>query len=269
MSDNPVIKSEQHNSVQLRGVSHFIDSIAVTQLPTQLQNRRNIKSLTVSSILYIRNSQNKMSSENVILDCEDVQSLLIKYGTELKEMRSSLSDPVDCIIDDVLCYRFLKGFKFSVSKASIQLEKMNKWRRENKMTDLRSVAEHQQQSEFPHYSTIVKYYPHNIGHSHDKKGQPLSIERFGLTNPHHLCKNLTLEELMEYHYSHMENKAALAARLTRQTGKVIRLVKIVDLTGLGRKHLSKRGLEYFKHALQISQEYYPEHLGTMCVGSLS
>ena len=69
-----------------------------------------------------------------------------------------------------------------------------------------------------------------------------------------MVRTVTLEQLLEYQLYHLENKvpacaqrdwspqlfgpqAALAARLSRERGHVVRMCKIMDLEGLGRKHL--------------------------------
>jgi len=63
----------------------------------------------------------------------------------------------------------------------------------------------------------------------------------------------------------MENKLALVTRLTVERGHVVRTCKIMDLSGVGTKHLNTAGLKYFQTILHLSQAYYPEMLGRVYV----
>jgi len=63
----------------------------------------------------------------------------------------------------------------------------------------------------------------------------------------------------------MESKASLVAEMTRSSGKVVRTCKIMDLSGLGRQHLDRRGLVYFKKIIDLSQHAYPEMLGDLYI----
>jgi len=63
----------------------------------------------------------------------------------------------------------------------------------------------------------------------------------------------------------MESKASLVADMTSKGGKVVRTCKIMDLSGLGRQHLDRRGLVYFKKLIDLSQHAYPEMLGDLYI----
>ena len=80
-----------------------------------------------------------------------------------------------------------------------------------------------------------------------------------------MVRTVPFDEMVEYHFYHMEGKIDLVKKLTAETGKVIRTAKIMDLAGLGRHHLDRRGLAYFKKIIDTSQSNYPEMLGKLYV----
>jgi len=117
------------------------------------------------------------------------------------------------------------------------------------------------QKEMPYAVKFNSVYPHCQFHRVDRLGQPLSLERVGYANPDLVTKILTLDEITEYHLYHMENKLGLLERLGAETGHIVRTCKIMDLSGLGTKHLNTSGLGYFRELLHLSQIHYPEMLG--------
>jgi phosphatidylinositol/phosphatidylcholine transfer protein len=159
----------------------------------------------------------------------------------------------------------LRGHKFDIPKAAQKLDASIKFRFDNNLPELRKKAEKIQQTEFPHYDRLIKCYPHNIHHKTDKKGQPLSLERIGHTDPAALTKLLTLEQLLEYQFYHLENKAALVARLSRERGVVMRVSKVLDLSGLGIRALHRQGLSYLQTCIRMGQDNYPEMLGNLYI----
>lgn len=80
-----------------------------------------------------------------------------------------------------------------------------------------------------------------------------------------MVRTVPFAEMQSYHFHHMESKASIVAALSHKTGKVIRTAKITDLSGLGRQHLDRRGLAYFKRLLDMSQGCYPEMLGDLYI----
>jgi len=198
---------------------------------------------------------------------ESVPEIQKRYRKELDSLRAQLIDvPSDShAVDDICLYRFLKGWKFDEVKAAQQMNLMLQFRKEHKLDGLRARAAAESQSDFPFYDKFTRAHPHNTHHGTDRMGQPLSLERIGYADLAQLCRTMKLSELMEYQYHHMENKAALAAKLTAESGTVFRMCKVMDLNGLGRKHLNKGGLAYLKTILQTTQANYPEMMGNLYI----
>lgn len=180
----------------------------------------------------------------------------------------SLHFPPPCSLpppSDLVLYRFLKGHKFHQETAGKFLRECLEFRKTHNLDSIRSNFPSLPASSYPHVTSVLSVHPHVILHGHDRRGQPLSVERLGYTNPEMMIKTVPYSRMFEYHCYHMEGKSSLVDRLSHRTGKVVRTVKIMDLSGLGRQHLNRKGLLYFKKLIDISQRNYPEMLGTLYV----
>ena len=167
--------------------------------------------------------------------------------------------------DPTLLYRFLKGWKFDVPATVERVDRSAQYRREHGLDAIRDKAATLTQRQFPHAEQILKYWPHVIVHGSDRRGQPVSIERLGHSQPALLCQAVTLEQLMLYHHYHMENKGALFAAESVERDVVVRGCKVMDLEGLGKQHLTGRGIAYFKSVISASQDNYPETMGSLFI----
>ena len=186
---------------------------------------------------------------------------------ELDAVSQQAEQPLDPVFvsDQTLLYRFLKGWKFDVTATVQRVNSSQHYRAEHGLTALRDKAASMEQRQFPHAEQILKYWPHVIMHGYDKQGQPLSIERLGHSNPVLLCQAVTLEQLMLYHHYHMECKGALLAKMSVDKDSVVRGCKIMDLQGLGKQHLTGKGIGYFKSVISASQDNYPETMGGLFI----
>lgn len=182
-------------------------------------------------------------------------------------MSSACDQPICSVFvsDQTLLYRFLKGWKFDVPATVGRVNNSQRYRREHGLDEIRTKAATMEQRQFPYAETILKYWPHVIVHGEDRKGQPLSIERLGRSNPNLLCQAVTLEQLMVYHHYHMENKGELLSSMSVKRDAVMRGCKIMDLDGLGKHHLTGKGIGYFKSVISASQDNYPETMGSLFI----
>jgi len=193
---------------------------------------------------------------------EDIKTVLKKYEAEIAALRKECKVPDDDpLVDNLLLYRFLKGWSFDHAKASSSLTNMLTWRKEKKANDVRSKIADLEQDKFPHYDNIIKVWPHNIKHGSTKNGQPLSFVLAGKVRPDRMVSLLSKDELLEYQMYQCESNAEIVARLSKTTGKVIRNTKVFDLDGLGVHFLNKGFVEYFRALTLVSQNNYPEMLG--------
>jgi len=117
--------------------------------------------------------------------------------------------------------------------------------------------------DFPNHDKMQKANPQNLHHGSDKKGQPIVYAKSGRSNPPLLNKLMTEEQLLENLIYQMEYKRNTLADLTKEKGVVMRSLRIVDLTGLGRRHLAPSTLRTLQRAIKLLQEHYPEMIGNI------
>jgi len=187
-------------------------------------------------------------------------------GHMIREVKEKAGvDGKDEGMNDITIFRYMKGWKYDVQKTSEMVAASVKFRAENKASDVRAAAKDMKQEQFPNAGPFMAAFPHTVLHGFDKKGQPVSLERTGYCDPAVLVRSLTLDELLRYHLHHMENKAFLMNRLSQEQGKIVRINKIMDLSGLGLRHVHTEGLRYLRALLTLSQDHYPEMLGTLFI----
>jgi len=100
--------------------------------------------------------------------------------------------------------------------------------------------------------------PQNLHHGEDKDGQPFAVAHLGHSDPGLLAKTVSEDALKEFTIYHLEYKRQLVQKLSWEKGYVFRTVRIVDLAGLGSKHLNPRGIKVLRSILGLVQENYPE-----------
>lgn len=96
------------------------------------------------------------------------------------------------------------------------------WRKSVDAEKIRAVAADMMQKDFPFSQRLRTCYPHTITHGQDKSGQPISIERTGHCNPAEIVKQISVEEMLQYNYHHVEHKAVVVAKLSEERGKIVR-----------------------------------------------
>jgi len=193
---------------------------------------------------------------------EPLDEIRVLYKKEFEAVRAKLKEPVD---DDICLYRFLKGWKFDIEKTVAQMNATAEFRKQYDADAVRVKAKDLTQPQFPFYDKLIKCYPHTVTHKVDKQGQPISIECLGRTDPAMIVSLVRLDDLMQYHMYHVEHKSESMQQLSLTNGKIMRTCKIIDLSGLGSKHMHQQGLSYLRHVLHLTQDNYPEMLGNLYI----
>jgi hypothetical protein len=205
----------------------------------------------------------EMYEENMSLhpNFEVLSDIYTKYAAEMKAVRAQLTSPCD----DIVVYRYLKGWKFDVPTTITQMNNMLAWRAENKMDLVRQQAAKMEVKDFPYQDLLMQCYPKNDFHGYDKKGQPVSVERIGKLDLALFLKLFTLETIFENFKYIFEKRALLQEEASARSGKLIRFCRILDLEGVGRQHLNPSGISMLKSILGQGTSNYPETLGTMFI----
>ena len=136
--------------------------------------------------------------------------------------------------DEMVLFRFARGWKWDVDAASLALEKTCAWKKEKNVdAAFKQRCAAATQKQLSHAELVMSFFPHNIYHKDCPNGAPLSLERTAHTDPASLLANVPFEQFEQYHIEHMENKYALVNALSKKYNRVIGNVKIMDLDGLG------------------------------------
>jgi hypothetical protein len=136
--------------------------------------------------------------------------------------------------DEMVLFRFARGWKWDLDAATVALEKTCAWKKQHGVdAAYKQRCASLKQKELTHAEVVMSYYPHNIYHSDCPNGAPLSLERTAHIDPDSLVANVTFEQFERYHIEHMENKYAQVNRLSKERNQLIGNVKIMDLDGLG------------------------------------
>jgi len=193
---------------------------------------------------------------------EPLKETLEKHRVELDALRKSIEEGLK-EDDDVILYRFLRGYSLDVAAASAALNKSLKWRKENKVDEIAAKVAKMEIHEFPYHEKMSRLNPQNVHHGFDKYGQPLALAQLGRLDPNLLIKILSDDAIREYMIYFMEYKRNVLSALSREKGVIFRTCRIVDLTGLGSKHLAPKGLKAFRSVISLVQDNYPEMAGTV------
>eukprot|EP00455_Lapot_gusevi_P031720 TRINITY_DN344_c0_g2_i6.p2 TRINITY_DN344_c0_g2~~TRINITY_DN344_c0_g2_i6.p2 ORF type:complete len:253 (-),score=82.20 TRINITY_DN344_c0_g2_i6:605-1363(-) len=152
--------------------------------------------------------------------------------------------------------RFIRGYareQNSLQKTIEVLDRALTWREQNNVNDL--LATELKNAEQFHNIWFYEY------HGHDREGHPIYYERTGKVDPTDMLTNFTIDEAKAFHVQMLEEITTLKHLQSEQTGKLVyKHTVIMDLEGLGRKHLSKNFYTPIKSMIDIDQYYYPETL---------
>jgi hypothetical protein len=95
----------------------------------------------------------------------------------------------------------------------------------------------------------------------DMDGHPIVIEHVGAIDPKALLENFDEESIKLHHVYNQERMRALKAEISKKSGKrIYKAVVVLDLGGLGSKHLSSTFYKQIKSTIDIDQWFYPETL---------
>ncbi|VDP90522.1 unnamed protein product [Echinostoma caproni] len=113
---------------------------------------------------------------------------------------------------------------------------------------------------------IEKYFPGGIC-GHDKLGRPLFIAPVGCLDPKSFLKCITRTEFLQSRVYELEHiMKVVFPQASARAGRLIdQLSVIMDMQGLGLKHMSPSLLTIVSESVTVLESNYPEVLGTCFV----
>jgi hypothetical protein len=203
-----------------------------------------------------------MATDGKLVFLEPIKEIDEKHKESYAEIRKGLDEGLK-EDDDIILYRFLRGYQFDVPAATAALNKTLRWRKENKIDEIKEKAVKLEPHQFPHYEKMMRVNPQNLHHGEDKQGQPFAMAHLGHSDPGLLAQTISEAALKEFMIYQLEYQRARIQKLSHEQGLVIRTVRLVDLSGLGSKHLNPRGLRVLRSVLSLVQDNYPEMISNV------
>ncbi|KAI6240133.1 SEC14-like protein 1 family protein [Aphelenchoides fujianensis] len=186
------------------------------------------------------------------LESEYIQRFLGQL-TPLEESRLC---ELNCPTTPILL-RFLRAREFDVHRARDMVINSLLWRKQHNIDKLLH--------EFVPPPVLLKHFP-GAWHHHDKEGRPLFVLRLGQMDVKGILRSCGLEAVVKYTLSVCEQGLLKTAEATKNLGKPISAwTLLVDLEGLGVRHLWRPGVQALLKIIETVERHYPECMGLVLI----
>lgn len=209
---------------------------------------------------------------------KSVEELKTKFGGALEEIRELLKDELakeeNAIYDDdIWILRFMMNPKYGPEKCAERYKKMIQLREENKLNEIREkilvMMEETPVREvpklFPHYETVNRSFPESLWHTSDKWGQPVAVQLLGKSELKPFVANMNKDTFYEYTLWKAEYVRLSLDKIAKETGTFVQWVQVIDLNGMGMKHMNSTAMEILKSASTRVDQMYKECFGPIMV----
>lgn len=181
--------------------------------------------------------------------------LLLEREEAVKSLHSKLQDldHPDCLSRPSLI-RWLRSRNWNEQEAEKMLRKHIHWRRENNVDTILSW--------YKMPEVVDKYFPGGICGS-DKHGKPLFIAPVGCLDPKTFMRAVSRVDFIRSRIYQMEYilRVILPEACENANQEISQLSVIMDMQGLGFKHMSPSWLSILAESVATMESNYPEVLG--------
>jgi hypothetical protein len=161
--------------------------------------------------------------------------------------------------------RFVRGFNTDpdpLNKTLAMLDAFLKWREEKKIDEL-VASTHPQEEKF---RAMWQCGMHGVG----KQGHPILVDRPGQVDPTQVLEAFNVNDILNFHIQVMERLCSFKERISVERGqRCYKHIVILDLKGMGTKHIGKKFTEPMKTVIGVDQNFYPETLFLMFIVNAS
>jgi len=196
-----------------------------------------------------------ISSISRPLPCRPLQlqeQLLVKY----RQVIEAEVGPLKPFFDKYYLRRFLRARQHDISRANAMFLAHLNWRREMGVDDILDTLHFHERDAF------LTLYPQGY-HKTDRLGRPIYIQHLGLINVRALTKITTEERMLLFHIQEYERALRyIFPACSLINGKYVgQTLAIMDLKGVGLRHLSADVKRILGSITRTDQDNYPETLG--------
>lgn len=183
---------------------------------------------------------------------EREEILLAEFRTQLE----AAVGPLKPMFDRFYLRRFLRARQHDLVKAKAMFQAHLKWRVENKIDTILQDFHFQERDAF------LSQYPQGY-HKTDKMGRPIYIQHIGAIKIKQLAEVTTDDRMIRFHVQEYERclKYIFPACSKKAGRHIDQTFAIMDVKGVGLKHLTGDVKSILTRITETDQNNYPETLG--------
>ena len=185
-----------------------------------------------------------------------LEPLLKKHAEKIAKLRKALGEEIQGSDedDDVFLLRYVLSSKQKTAEALKRIRKRREYLRAN--SEWLTLDK-----EAPHDAKFRRYMASDI-HAHGQRdGGPLHLVRGGVVNSQAIMKCVSKEELSQW-FVHQKLQAwEVCDRLTRESGRIIKLVSIIDLNNFSMWSADSTFRQALGDSSKLSENLFPQLQG--------
>jgi hypothetical protein len=184
-----------------------------------------------------------------------------KDAATLAELRRQLGAQTIDALPESMVVRFVRGYSSEKEPVKETVERVREVLKFRATHGVDHILDH-----LPRKLALFKKLWHFGIYGRDKLGHPIYVERIGMIEPSTLLENFKLEDIEHFHVYMMEALCRLKENHSALIGRrMYKHLVIMDLAGLGLKHVSDKFRGPMGAIVHIDQHYYPESLYKMII----